>query len=1124
MENNRTMANPWIGLNSYTEGTPIYGRDEEIASLTSRIQYNLSTVVYGKSGIGKSSIINAGVFPRLREYGIVPVYIRLEHNEKPYIEQIVEGVYNCMSTAGAEKKVLVDRQLDKDGAPLFEESLWEYLHRVEYLDDQGNVVVPLIVIDQFEEIFTLERDKKKIKDFFVQLADLLNGTKPKELMEPVVEPTLKEDLTTTTAQNPPEKQGRISNLLKHKTQNLKRVNYLSEDNFHLVLIIREDYLSFLERNSTAIPSLKQNRYCLEPISEEQAAQIILQPRPGLVDIDTARLIIEKVTNEKDFEINGIPEIVVDSAVLSLYLSRLYDMIPDGEERILPSHIEKFGDNIIKDFYYDSIAQYPEPVIEFLEDNLINDGGYRENISVYNALQGCESLNDDMLNEMADKHKLLRKFSYNNSMRIEFVHDILCPVIMEHKAHRLEEHRIARIKQEEEEEHQRKIAEIEKKNKEEKERLQKAQKRIRARAVLMSSLLLATLAGIFIWYFLNRMEFTEEYATFTTKNGWPIGLGKKLSSKDKKSMPFHYQLVKYGYKNNNTRVNIKNAEGQYANNIKDEFFLVSFFDIEKDDEKAKEFAKLLYDTSYWVYTPDINGEILRKTAYSEYDEMLYSLVFYHSGKESGGDKNASKQLWATVVDKEGKPLRVRDNGADRVLITSNDNGFYSDLAFFNELGVPVSNSSGYFEYTSNIDEKGNRLSIIAQDEFGDSIEGSSTSYTNFDKFGRWKESSRGKAIYNKNLIVTNSAEWVDTIAFDKGELVSHSRLSGDLIYEFFHYDGNKTDNERKYEKTNNQWILSFEEEIKTKDNIVETITFFRDSINNPYRVVIEENKKNQAVVSYFGGMSKTDVKPIDFNDTQSELYYHKLTIDTVQEKQYKKVIMKYYDSNDELIVNQNYNTHVEYLDSNNDKVKEIMYNGNEIYTSCISEFDEKGRPVSQSVLGLDGSTPIRCKAWELNKLCYYKMKLVYDFSGTLISIKGVNEFGEVSLITKTIDTEVEYSISLMDSKLTKDEGDKMIHGKSIFQESFSPIKVENAVEYIHITDLNGSWHKAGILDGDLLISSTNNVIKVARPNVKANKYDIKSFKPHEGDLGAEHYPVYFNDKEMKRYNQSIKTIE
>lgn len=67
----------WNMLDSYQEGQPIFGRDQESVQLTDSVVENIHTVVYGKSGVGKTSVLQAGVFPRLRECNFFPVVIRL---------------------------------------------------------------------------------------------------------------------------------------------------------------------------------------------------------------------------------------------------------------------------------------------------------------------------------------------------------------------------------------------------------------------------------------------------------------------------------------------------------------------------------------------------------------------------------------------------------------------------------------------------------------------------------------------------------------------------------------------------------------------------------------------------------------------------------------------------------------------------------------------------------------------------------------------------------------------------------------------------------------------------------------------------------------------------------------
>ena len=70
----------FIGLQSYTEelSSSFFGRDVEIDTLTKLVQSNPLTIVFGRSGTGKTSLLNAGVFPKLRKNYCLPFRIRLE--------------------------------------------------------------------------------------------------------------------------------------------------------------------------------------------------------------------------------------------------------------------------------------------------------------------------------------------------------------------------------------------------------------------------------------------------------------------------------------------------------------------------------------------------------------------------------------------------------------------------------------------------------------------------------------------------------------------------------------------------------------------------------------------------------------------------------------------------------------------------------------------------------------------------------------------------------------------------------------------------------------------------------------------------------------------------------------
>ena len=412
--------NPWLGLESYQENQIIYGRNEEIEDLSQRVLNDFDTIVYGKSGIGKTSIINAGVLPIVRKNGFVPIVLRLDHsNKKKYISQIKEAIgkdVEIIETASAKN---VDKEL-----------LWEFFHRHKFLVD-GERVKLMLVFDQFEEMFTLQQTAIIRNEFFKEFADVLNNAMPKDLA------FNSEDSNTEDVQSDIQVEGFASMVNVFDNVNYGIVcpetQYVNDNNIHFIFILREDFLSEFEFYTTKIPCLKLHRFALRPLNEEQAAEIITKPRPGFISIDVAHLIIETITGRSDFSLGNEPEIEVDAAVLSLFLSRIYQKLGDNDDVISAQIVKQFGSNIIKDFYLESIESLSDAEIYLLEDKLLTSNNHRNNISYSDF---CRYINKNKIDSLIHNKKLLRTFNYGNDIRIEFIHDILCPIIKEIKDDRL----------------------------------------------------------------------------------------------------------------------------------------------------------------------------------------------------------------------------------------------------------------------------------------------------------------------------------------------------------------------------------------------------------------------------------------------------------------------------------------------------------------------------------------------------------------------------------------------------------------------------------------------------------------------------------------------------------------
>ena len=75
--------NPWPWLDPFNEGAAEFfnGRDDDAAALERHVLSGAASVLFGKSGLGKTSLLQAGLFPRLRRLRLLPVLVRLAHGD-----------------------------------------------------------------------------------------------------------------------------------------------------------------------------------------------------------------------------------------------------------------------------------------------------------------------------------------------------------------------------------------------------------------------------------------------------------------------------------------------------------------------------------------------------------------------------------------------------------------------------------------------------------------------------------------------------------------------------------------------------------------------------------------------------------------------------------------------------------------------------------------------------------------------------------------------------------------------------------------------------------------------------------------------------------------------------------
>jgi hypothetical protein len=389
--------NPWLGLASFTEETRAYffGRDEEVAELARRVQRKLLTVLFGQSGLGKTSVLRAGLVPRLRQQGYCPVYVRIDYGrDSPEpAEQIKQAIMRTAVRSG---------QWTQAGVAAEGESLWEFMHHRDDVlrDASGATLIPLLIFDQFEEIFTLAQSddfgRARAARLIEELADLVENRPPKALEAK----------------------------LEHDDSAAERFDFGRSD-YRVLIALREDYLAPLEGLKAAMPSISQNRLRLAPMTGTQALAAVLQPGKGLVTEEVAGAIVRFVAGGAE-----LANAEVEPSLLSLICRELNDArIAQGRSEISLDLLAGSHASILSNFYERALADQPAAVRQIIEDDLLTSSGYRENVAEESLVSRFTAAGApaETLATLVNR-RLLRIEERLDVRRVELTHDVLCGVV------------------------------------------------------------------------------------------------------------------------------------------------------------------------------------------------------------------------------------------------------------------------------------------------------------------------------------------------------------------------------------------------------------------------------------------------------------------------------------------------------------------------------------------------------------------------------------------------------------------------------------------------------------------------------------------------------------------------
>ncbi|MDZ8263543.1 eIF2A-related protein [Nostoc sp. ChiQUE01b] len=251
--------NPYRGLAAFgsnPEDTQFfYGRTALIDELLEKLWQQNFLAVLGASGSGKSSVVQAGLLNAIQQgqrrdtanWHILPV---ITPGDDP-LASLATAFIKPNDPVGRKPRYI--SRLKEKGAEFLAELVSEH---------QQNPVV--LVIDQFEEVFTLCKDSQKRQDFFDCLMDVL--TLPNESID-------------------------VNNTAALRVVITMRADFLGK-------CLEQDYAGFAE-------NLKNNTATVTPLTKEELEDVIIKPAE-VVGLNVENALVQKMIEDVQGSPSSLP--------------------------------------------------------------------------------------------------------------------------------------------------------------------------------------------------------------------------------------------------------------------------------------------------------------------------------------------------------------------------------------------------------------------------------------------------------------------------------------------------------------------------------------------------------------------------------------------------------------------------------------------------------------------------------------------------------------------------------------------------------------------------------------------------------------------------------------------------
>ncbi len=413
------VYNPFKALNYYENTAEdielFFGRSTEKIQLAQKITQNRLLLLFGKSGTGKSSLINAGIIPQIDEQ-FLAVRLRSTNilEEEDFLTRIREQF--------AEEGTTEELTNETFSVP---NNLWEYLGSRHFFDIDGQRKAPCLILDQFEEIFNTDPSMLPgdAKEFLSQLASIIEMRMPNAIKS-------------------------MSKDQANKTKELV-------ENVRVIIGCREEALADLESLKWQMPSIMKSgmRYRLRRFDRESAMEVLQKAGKGFFKNPKAReKLLDVIEVKNPLERRG--KDIYEPFLLSLYAYQLVEdrwrevskakwlffgrPNIDGTKKgwikgheIRESHINlEAYQKRIKQFYKEKTRGIGFWTKRVIWNDLITEEG-RRLLFPYDVAKGKLFVSEESLKELENR-KVIRIPDMAGNKYIELIHDTLIDTVKAEK--------------------------------------------------------------------------------------------------------------------------------------------------------------------------------------------------------------------------------------------------------------------------------------------------------------------------------------------------------------------------------------------------------------------------------------------------------------------------------------------------------------------------------------------------------------------------------------------------------------------------------------------------------------------------------------------------------------------